>query len=87
MNRGLTAFTLMLGMLLATMASAAAQSEGAPSVESSMATGPEASSLPILTITNSAGEEVPVRVEIADTDAERQTGLMGRTTLAGDTGP
>jgi uncharacterized membrane protein (UPF0127 family) len=86
MNRGLTAFTLMLGMLLATMASAAAQSEGAPSVESSMATGPEASSLPILTITNSAGEEVPVRVEIADTDAERQTGLMGRTTLAGDAG-
>jgi uncharacterized membrane protein (UPF0127 family) len=86
MNRGLTAFTLMLGMLLATMASAAAQSEGASSVESSMATGPEVSSLPILTITNSAGEEVPVRVEIADTDAERQTGLMGRTTLAGDAG-
>jgi uncharacterized membrane protein (UPF0127 family) len=75
-----------LGMLLATMASAAAQSEGASSVESSMATGPEVSSLPILTITNSAGEEVPVRVEIADTDAERQTGLMGRTTLAGDAG-
>jgi uncharacterized membrane protein (UPF0127 family) len=27
------------------------------------------------------GERVPVGVEIADTDAERQTGLMGRSTL------
>jgi uncharacterized protein len=86
MKRRITAVTLMLGMLLATTASAGAQSEGVSGVESPVATGPETSALPILTITNSIGEEVPVRVEIADTDAEWQTGLMGRTTLEGDAG-
>jgi uncharacterized membrane protein (UPF0127 family) len=86
MKRRITAVTLMLGMLLATTASANAQSEGVSGVESPVATGPETSALPILTITNSIGEEVPVRVEIADTDAEWQTGLMGRTTLEGDAG-
>jgi uncharacterized protein len=86
MKRRITAVTLMLGMLLATTASAGAQSEGLSGVESPVATGPETSALPILTITNSIGEEVPVRVEIADTDAEWQTGLMGRTTLEGDAG-
>jgi uncharacterized protein len=39
-----------------------------------------------VTIDASAGEEVVVRVEIADTDAERQRGLMGRTALAEDQG-
>jgi uncharacterized membrane protein (UPF0127 family) len=39
-----------------------------------------------LTIINSAGERVPVSVEIASTDAQRQQGLMGRTTLAEDAG-
>jgi uncharacterized protein len=86
MKRRIMAVTLMLGMLLATTASAGAQSEGVSGVESPVATGPETSALPILTITNSIGEEVPVRVEIADTDAEWQTGLMGRTTLEGDAG-
>jgi uncharacterized protein len=86
MKRRITAVTLMLGMLLATTASAGAQSEGVSGVESPVATGPETSALPILTITNSIGEEVPVRVEIADTDAEWQMGLMGRTTLEGNAG-
>jgi uncharacterized protein len=86
MKRRIMAVTLMLGMLLATTASAGAQSEGVSGVESPVATGPETSALPILTITNSIGEEVPVRVEIADTDAEWQTGLMGRTTLEGNAG-
>jgi uncharacterized protein len=39
-----------------------------------------------VTIDASAGEEVVVRVEIADTDAERQRGLMGSTALAEDQG-
>ena len=32
------------------------------------------------------GEDVVVQVEIADTDAEREQGLMGRRELAGDSG-
>jgi uncharacterized membrane protein (UPF0127 family) len=39
-----------------------------------------------VTIINSAGEGVPVRVEIADTPAKRQRGLMERTALAEDAG-
>jgi uncharacterized membrane protein (UPF0127 family) len=39
-----------------------------------------------LAIINSAGERVVVRVEIADTDAERRRGLMERTELAEDAG-
>ena len=39
-----------------------------------------------LTIRTSGGEEVEVRVEVADERAERQTGLMGRTELAQDAG-
>jgi uncharacterized membrane protein (UPF0127 family) len=39
-----------------------------------------------VTIDASGGEEVVVQVEIADTDAERQRGLMGRTALAEDQG-
>ena len=45
-----------------------------------------ASDVPTVTIDASGGEEVEVRVEIADTDAERQRGLMGRTALAEDQG-
>lgn len=58
--------------------------EGAPPTTSSTtATGSE---LPTVTIEASSGEEVEVRVEIADSRAERSRGLMGRTTLAGDRG-
>ena len=39
-----------------------------------------------LGIVNSAGERVEVPVEIADTEEERQMGLMGRTALAEDAG-
>ena len=39
-----------------------------------------------VTIINSAGEEVPLRVEIADTPAKRERGLMERTVLAEDAG-
>jgi hypothetical protein len=42
--------------------------------------------LPVSTIVNSLGERIPVQVEIAQPDAERQTGLSGRPTLAEDAG-
>jgi uncharacterized membrane protein (UPF0127 family) len=95
MKRRIIAVVLALGMLLATAtltfaqsgeSSSAEQSEEASSVEEAPATEPEASPPATLTITNSFGERVPVQVEIADTDAERQTGLMGRTALAEDAG-
>jgi uncharacterized protein len=77
---------LVLGMLLATTVLAFAQSEESSSVEEAPATEPEASPSATLTIINSLGESVPVQVEIADTDAEWQMGLMGRTALAEDAG-
>ena len=46
----------------------------------------ETPQLSVLTIVNSSGERVPVRVEIADTPEERQTGLMGRSALAENAG-
>lgn len=46
----------------------------------------ENSGLRTVTIRTSGGQEVEVRVEIADTDAERARGLMGRTELAEDRG-
>jgi uncharacterized membrane protein (UPF0127 family) len=45
-----------------------------------------ASGLRTVTIDASDGKQVEVRVEIADTDAERQRGLMGRTALPEDQG-
>jgi uncharacterized membrane protein (UPF0127 family) len=77
---------LTLGILLTTAAAALAQSQGTSQVEAPAATGTEVSPLPVLTIIDSAGEMVPVEVEIADTEAERQTGLMGRTVLPQDAG-
>ena len=46
----------------------------------------QATELRTVTIAASGGEEVEVRVEIADDDAERQRGLMGRTSLGEDRG-
>lgn len=86
MQRRLTTVTLTLIILLATSVPAFAQSEGASGLEIPAATGTGASSLPISTVTTSAGERVPVEVEIADTDAERQTGLMGRNVLPENAG-
>ena len=45
-----------------------------------------ASDLRTVTLDASGGEEVEVQVEIADTDPERQRGLMGRTALPEDQG-
>ena len=86
MKRRLMAVTLTLGILLATSIPAFAQSEGASGLEIPAAMETEVSPLPISTITTSAGERVPVEVEVADTDAERQTGLMGRNVLPENAG-
>ncbi len=87
MKRSVMVFLMVLGMLLATVGLAFAQSVGSSSGEAPAATEPEAPvELPTLTILNSLGERVPVQVEIADTPAERQQGLMGREALAEDAG-
>jgi len=64
----------------------AGSGESSGSAESSGATSAPASELRNLTIETSGGEEVEVRVEVADTDPERARGLMGRTALAEDRG-
>ena len=51
-----------------------------------LAMAQEAAPGTILTIVNSAGERVEVPVEVADTEEERQMGLMGREALAEDAG-
>jgi uncharacterized protein len=81
MKRRLVLAILALVALLVTATSAFAQSEIPPDLKMPAATESEASQLPVLTIVNSLGERIPVQVEIADTDAERQMGLSGRTTL------
>jgi uncharacterized membrane protein (UPF0127 family) len=86
MKKWLVATALALGTVLVAATLAFAQSGVSPGVEDPAAVGPGASQLPALTIINSVGERVPVQVEIADTDAERQQGLMGRTALAEDAG-
>ena len=86
MKRRLMLAILALGALLVAATSALAQSEVPPGLETPAPTEPQASQLPVSTIVNSLGERIPVQVEIADTDAERQTGLSRRPTLAEDAG-
>jgi uncharacterized protein len=88
MKRSVMVFLMTLGMLLATVGLAFAQSVGSSSLEEApAATELEAPvELPTLTILNSLGERVPVQVEIADTPDEWQQGLMGREALAADAG-
>src|SRR3954468_21283569 len=71
--------TLWLVLLLLVAVACGGEKGGAPTTESET---PQET----LTITNSAGERVPVRVEIADTRAEQERGLMERTALAEDAG-
>jgi uncharacterized protein len=86
MKRRLVLAVLALGALLVAATSALGQSEVPPGLETPAPTEPQASQLPVSTIVNSLGERIPVQVEIADTDAERQTGLSERPTLAEDAG-
>jgi uncharacterized membrane protein (UPF0127 family) len=66
--------------------SAAPTENAVPAENTAPATEPGITTLPTVTIINSSGEMVPVQVEIADTAAEWQTGLMERTALAQDAG-
>jgi len=77
---------LMIILVLVMLILAGCDDESAGSAESSGATSAPASELRNLTIETSGGEEVEVRVEVADTDPERARGLMGRTALAEDRG-
>jgi uncharacterized membrane protein (UPF0127 family) len=86
MKKRLVLAVLALVALLVAATSAFAQTEVPPGLETPVATEPEASQLPVSTIVNSLGERIPVQAEIANTDAERQMGLSGRTTLAEDAG-
>ncbi len=72
----------LVAVMTATSALLALAQEPVPQEPVSQEPAPGAT----LGILNSAGERVEVPVEIADTDEERQTGLMGRTALAEDAG-
>lgn len=72
----------LVAVMMATSALLALAQEPVPQEPVSQEPAPGAT----LGIVNSAGERVAVPVEIADTDEERQTGLMGRTALPEDAG-
>jgi uncharacterized membrane protein (UPF0127 family) len=85
MRTSIAILMLLLASLLL-VAGCGEEGEG-PTKEGSATTGAEPGTpQATLTITNSTGDEVVVPVEIADTDAERQRGLMERTALAEDAG-
>ena len=81
----LAALTLLFASLLI-VAGCGGQKSESPSGTAPPTTGPQTSRTPTVSITNSEGERVVVRVEIATTTAEKQRGLMGRTALAEDAG-
>jgi uncharacterized membrane protein (UPF0127 family) len=83
--RGLVTVLALLVLVLAGCGAPEEESE-APETTGDVPSGAigeevETSELPTVTIDASGGEEVEVSVEIADTDAERQRGLMERTAL------
>src|SRR3982751_3497229 len=87
MRTPLVILTLLFASLL--LIAGCGGERGLAPKETAPATTTTASALPpvaSLTITNSAGEGVPVRVEVAATKAAREKGLMGRTALAEDGG-
>lgn len=99
LRKRVTVILLALGMLLVVATSVFAQDEELSSEEVPPTTTPEETTTATpatepetttpatdVTIANSLGESVVVPVEIADTDAERQMGLMGREALAADAG-
>ena len=81
----LTALALLFASLLI-VAGCGGQKSESPSGTAPPTTGPQTSRTPTVSITNSEGERVVVRVEIANTEAARERGLMGRTALAEDAG-
>jgi uncharacterized membrane protein (UPF0127 family) len=73
-------------VLVMILAGCAGESAGKSSGSGESSGGTSVPELRNLIIETSGGEEVEVRVEIADTDPERARGLMGRTALAEDRG-
>jgi uncharacterized membrane protein (UPF0127 family) len=69
-------------LILLLLASCGGELAGSGATDS----GNAASELGTVTLHASSGEEVKVRVEIADTEPERELGLMGRTALPEDRG-
>lgn len=84
----LTLFSLLLAGCGSTdsAANSKATTSGNAADTSASATTATGSGLRPLTIDASNGEMVKLRVEIADTDAERQRGLMERTALGENRG-
>lgn len=74
---------LVLALLVLILAGCG--SEGGPQ-EAGTTVAREEGAMPTVTIDASGGGKVRVRVEIADTDAERARGLMDRTALPEDQG-
>src|SRR5919202_3654913 len=68
----LMAVTILATVLLSLAAQAQEQQQSAPGAT--------------VSITNTAGQRVDIPVEIADTPAEQETGLMGRSALAPNAG-
>ena len=68
----LMAVTILATVLLSLAAQAQEQQQSAPGAT--------------VSITNTAGQRVDIPVEIADTPAKRETGLMGRSALAPNAG-
>jgi uncharacterized membrane protein (UPF0127 family) len=79
---------LAIILVLLILAGCAGESAGksSSSAVSSGATSAPSSEPRNLTIETSGGEEVEVRVEVADSDSERARGLMDRTALGEDRG-
>ena len=61
-------------------------SEASSEASATSTTTPESLRRSSVSITNTEGEMVVVRVEVATTTAEKQRGLMGRTALSEDAG-
>ena len=77
-----SALFVLFSLLLASMASGC----GGEPAGSGQTTGDGSAGTRSVTIAASGGDEVEVQVEVADDDAERQRGLMGRTALGEDKG-
>ena len=79
--RALGIILVLLSLLLVGCASGSSDTGGG-----STGTTTTTSELRTVTIDASGGREVEVRLEVADTEPERQLGLMGRTALPEDRG-
>ncbi len=80
------ALTLLVVLALVVAACGANEESGATGDTDATSADVTGEDLRALTINTAAGEEVEVRVEIADTVSERAEGLMNRTALPEDQG-